>query len=385
MMIGTGDNKKVLLPILIMGITLSLSAHEKQSRNTFYSEELKAIAVKANISSISDTLSDGIYYGMTVYKKKPITIIVEDNEVKHIGYSIFSPQQRAAFNPICCNFVERYALILKVPVERNRPNHEMMEQDKVIFRTGNFETLEDLIGERDTTLRISYNCENNINFFTWNKNGNIVCELGFPSSYKLLLGMEMDELDARLKRDILNTPTPVSDSIRVFSKEDLIASITRDFYVKKGAYYYFAELNSDNYYEPVSQKENMYSLMYNCQYPRQSLANVMTNSGLPNKFQLHIKQEVYGYKDSVYTAPLAKYIDFCLKSGCNPYFCVIKECDGVMDCELIMRNEVLQYNHVMRMKVGTEEVKRRKGIIEARLDAYVPTHYLKNLFNEIKQ
>lgn len=385
MMIGTGDNKKVLLPILIMGITLSLSAHEKQSRNTFYSEELKAIAVKANISSISDTLSDGIYYGMTVYKKKPITIIVEDNEVKHIGYSIFSPQQRAAFNPICCNFVERYALILKVPVERNRPNHEMMEQDKVIFRTGNFETLEDLIGERDTTLRISYNCENNINFFTWNKNGNIVCELGFPSSYKLLLGMEMDELDARLKRDILNTPTPVSDSIRVFSKEDLIASITRDFYVKKGAYYYFAELNSDNYYEPVSQKENMYSLMYNCQYPRQSLANVMTNSGLPNKFQLHIKQEVYGYNDSVYTAPLAKYIDFCLKSGCNPYFCVIRESDGVMDCELIMRNEVLQYNHVMRMKVGTEEVKRRKGVIEARLDAYVPTHYLKNLFNEIKQ
>jgi len=384
-MIVVGNKKKVFLPIIILGIALSLSAHQKRTRNTFFSEELKTMAIKANITSISDTLSDGIYYGLSAYKKKPLTIIVEGNEVKHIGYSIFSPQQREAFNPICCNFIERYALLLKIPVERNRSNQEMMDQDKVIFRKGNFETLEDLIGKRDTTLKISYSCENNINFFTWNKNGNIVCELGFPSSYKLLLGMEMDELDARLKRDILNTPTPVSDSIRVFSKEDLIASITRDFYVKKGAYYYFAELNSDNYYQPVSQKDNMYSLMYNCQYPRQSLANVMTNSGLPNKFQLHIKQEVYGYNDSVYTAPLAKYIDFCLKSGCNPYFCVIRESDGVMDCELIMRNEVLQYNHVMRMKVGTEEVKRRKGVIEARLDAYVPTHYLKNLFNELKQ
>lgn len=384
-MITVLDKKKVFLPILILGITFSLSAHEYRTRNTYYSEELKTIAEKANIKLISDTLGDGIYYSATVYKKKPITIIVEDNEVKHIGYNIFSPQERRAFNPLCCNFIERYALLLKVPVERHRALNEMMLQDKVIFRTGNFDTLEKLIGDRDKTLKISYSCENNINFFTWNKNGNIVCELGFPSSYKLLLGMEMDELDARLKRDILNTPTPVSDSIRVFSKEDLIASITRDFYVKKGAYYYFAELNSDNYYQPVSQKDNMYSLMYNCQYPRQSLANVMTNSGLPNKFQLHIKQEVYGYNDSVYTAPLAKYIDFCLKSGCNPYFCVIRESDGVMDCELIMRNEVLQYNHVMRMKVGTEEVKRRKGVIEARLDAYVPTHYLKNLFNELKQ
>ncbi len=379
------ESKKVFLPILFWGITLSLCAHEKQKRNAYFSEELRTIAVKSNIASISDTLGEGIHYGMTVYKKKPITIIVEDNEVKHIGYSIFTPQQRKKLNPICCNFIERYALLLKVDMERKRTNHEMMEQDRVVFRTGNFETIEHLIGERDTTIKIIHSFENVINFFTWNKSGRVVCELGFPSSYKLLLGMEMDELDARLKRDILNTQIPVLDSIRVVPKEDLVASITRDYYVKKGSYYYFVELNSDNFFQPISLKENKFCLMFNSKYPKQSLANVMTASGLPNEFVLRIKQEVYGNKDSVYIAPLAKYIDFCLKSGCNPYFCVIRESDGVMDCELIMRNEVLQYNHVMRMKVGTEEVKRRKGVIEARLDAYVPTHYLKNLFNELKQ
>ena len=384
-MIIVGNKKKVFLPIIFWGIALSLSAHEKRSHNTFYSEELRTIAVKADITSISDTLSDGIYYGMIVYKKRPITIIVEGNEVKHIGYSIFSPQQREAFNPVFCNFIERYALLLKVPIERNRSNQEMMYQDKVIFRKGNFETLEELIGERDSTLRICYSGENNINYFTWNRKGDIVCELGFPSSYKLLLGMEMDELDARLKRDIINTPTPISDSIRVFSKEELVASITRDYYVKKGAYYYFVELNSDNYYQPVNQNDNEYRLMFNSQYLRQSLANVMTNSGLQNMFLLHIKQEVYGYKDSVYTVTLAQYVDFCIKSGCVPYFCVISENNKVLDCELIMRNEVMQYNHVMRMKVGIEEVKNRKGVIEARLDAYVPTHYFKNLFYELKQ
>lgn len=379
------DNKKVFLPIFILGIALSLSAHEKRARNSYYSEELRSLAIKANITSYSDTLNDGFYYAATVYKKKPITIIVEDNEVKHIGLSIFSPQQRSSFNPLYCNFIERYALLLKVPMERSRTQYEMMQQDKVIFRTGNFNTLEAIIETRDTTFKISYNCENNINFFTWNTNGRIVCELGFPSSYKLLLGMEMDELDARLKMDILNTQIPISDSIRVFSKEELVASITRDYYVKRGSYYYFVELNSDNFYQPVSLEGNKFSLMFNSKYPRQSLANVMTNSCLPNEFLLKIKQEVYGNKDSVYTVPLAKFISFSLKKGCTPYFCVISENNGVMDCELIMRNEILQYNHVMRMKVGINDVKERKGIIDARLDAYVPTHYLKNLFNELQQ
>jgi hypothetical protein len=377
------DKKKVLLSILILGGALSLSAHQKQVRNTYYSEELKTIAVKAGISAVSDTLSDGIYYGKAIYNRKPLTIIVEDNEVKHIGFSLFSPQQRKVFNPICCNFVERYALLQKVLVERNRNQHEMMEQDRVVFRTGNFETIEELIG--DTTIQIDYNYQNKVNFFTWKKNERAACEMGFPSSYKLLLGMEMDELDARLKNDILNIQLPEPDSIRVFSKEELLSSITHDFYVKKGFCYFFAELNSDTFYQPVEPEGNRYCLMFNSKYPRQSLANVMTTIGLPNEFQLRIKQEVYGNKDSIYIAPLAKFVDFCLKNGCNPYFGVISDSEGVLDCELIMQNETLEYNHVMRMKVGVKDIKSRKGIIDARLDAYVPTHYLKNLFNELQQ
>ena len=375
--------KKTLLPFLLLGVALSLPAQEKRPRNTYYSEELKAIAVYSNLITISDTLNDGVFYGIASYKNKPITIIVEDNEVKHIGFSLFSPEYRNFFNPLCCNFIERYALLLKIPVQRNKIYHDKMEQDRVIFRTGNFETIEDFAG--GNFFQICHNYENNVHFFRWEKEGRVVCELGFPSSYKLLLGMEMDELDARLKRDILNTKTPLTDSVQVFSKGDLVASITGDYYVKKGSCYYFAELNSDKFFQLKNMQENRYTLMFNQKYPRQSLANVMTSSGLPNDFLLRVKQEVYGYKDSVYTVPLTKYIDFCLKNNCTPYFGIISETNDIIDCELIMRNEVLQYNHVMRMKVSVKDVENRKGLIDARLDAYVPTHYLKNLFNEFNE
>lgn len=379
------DNKKVFLSIVILGITLSLSAREQRERNAYYSEELRTIAVKANIASISDTLSDGIYYGLTIYKEKPITIIVEENEVKHIGFSVFSLEQRKGLNPLClyCNFIERYALLLKLCAELNRTIHEKMWQDKVVFRTGNFEIIETFIG--DSTLQIDYKSQNCVNFFKWSKNGKVVCELAFPSSYKLLLGMEMDELDARLKTDILETKIPAPDSIRLFSKEELVPSITHDYYIKRGSCYYFAGLNSDSYFQQMESNGNRYCLMFSAKYLKQSLANVMTTHDLPNEFMLKIKQEVYGNKDSIYTVPLMKYVSFCIKTGCAPYFCIMSDSDEIMDCELIMRNVKLQYNHVMRMKVRVKDIEKRKGFIDARLDAYVPTQYLGNLFNELQQ
>ncbi len=377
------DKKKVFLLIVLLGVTLSMSSYGARTRNSYYSDELRTIAVQSKLSLIADTLCDGVHYGITTYQSNPVTIIVENGEVKHLGFYFFSHDQREVFNTSLCNFVERYALLLKVPIERHRSPNEMMEQDKVVFRVGNFGAIEKLAG--DSSVQIRYHHINKINFFTWEKEGDVVCELGFPSSYKLLLGMEMDELDARLRTDIINTPIVISDSVQIFSTEDLVASITRDYYVKKGSYYYFAELNSDKYYQSTGLNSNEYCLMYNGRYPRQSLANVLTTVGLSNGFQLKIKQEVYGNKDSLYVIPLEKYVSFCIKSGCIPYFCVINEDNGVMDCELIMRNEILQYNHVMRMKVVVEDVKKRKGVINARLDAYVPTQYLKNLFNEIQQ
>lgn len=378
----SGYIKKMFLLIILSGVTFSLPAHEAKIQNSYYSEQLKMIAVQSGISEISDTLSDGIHSGILDYKHGPVIIVVENREVKHIGFKIFSAGQRKAFNTILCNFIERYTLSFSVPkVQRGLPQ-EVMKQDKVVLRTGNLEILAKLA--EDSSVHVNYRYADKINFFTWEKDGNIVCELGFPSSYKLLLGMEMDELDARLKKDILKTPMPAPDSVRIFSKEDLVTSITRDYYVKKGSTYYFAELNSDNYYRPTGLNNNEYYLMYNSLYPRQSLANVMTAAGLPNDFLLNIKQEVYGKKDSLFVVPLEQYVSFCIKSGCAPYFCVINEDNGVMDCELIMRNDVLQYNHVMRLKIAVEDVRNRKGIINARLDAYVPMQYIKNVFNEIQ-
>ena len=359
-----------------------MPVHGAKMQNSYYSLQLRAIANQSGISEFSDTLGDGMHSGILEYKKRPVVIVVKNREVVHIGFKIFSVGQRKVFNALLCNFIERYALLFNVPnVQHGLPN-EVMKQDKVVFRIGDLEMLTKLAG--DSAVHVNYSYADRINFFTWEKDGDVVCELGFPSSYKLLLGMEMDELDARLKKDIMRTPVPAPDSVRKFSNEDLVTSITRDYYVKKGSTYYFAELNSDNYYHPTGFNSNEYYLMYNSKYPRQSLANIMTAVGLPNDFLLNIRQEVYGKKDSLYVVPLEKYVSFCIKSGCTPYFCVINEDNGVMDCELIMRNEVLQYNHVMRMKVAVEDVRNRRGIINARLDAYVPTQYIKNVFNEIQ-
>lgn len=378
------DSVKILLTILLWGVVCVASAHELQFKNSYFSKELEAIAKKASVASICDTLSEGVHYHCTTYKNLPLTIIVEEGEVWHIGFSVFTTSQRRLMDSFICNFIERYALAQKLPMGRGRTNEELMQQDYVMFRKGSFDTMKQIMA--DSTLTINISKISNLNVISWSKNGNLLCELGFPSSYKLLLGMEMDELDGKLKADILSTKTSLSDSLQEFKPEELVKSVTNDFFVKKGTNYYFAELNSDLYLQSVNdnQGNHSYQIMFNERYPHQSLANMMTTTALKNNLELQIKQEVYGGKDSLFLVPLTQFVTFCLKKGCKPYFCVISDTGSMMDCELIMCNETLQYNHVMRMNVNIDDVKCRSGVIKARLDAYIPTHYLKNLFNELK-
>lgn len=384
-MIKKNNYAHVLLSIFLWGVMFTMFAQGLHSKNTYLSKELKTIAEKAAIISFTDTLSEGIHYRCITYKNSALTVIVNKGEVVHIGYSVFTPTQRALIDSYECNFVERYALTQKLPMERVRTNDELMKQDNVVFlRKGSFDTMKCIMA--DTTLSICVNKQNNRNVISWSKNGELICEIGFPSSYKLLLGMEMDELDAKLKGDILSTKVFMTDSLCEFQPGELVKSVTNDYYVRKGTYYYFAELNSNCYLQPVSDNnlDNMYKIMFNDQYPQQSLANMMTTTALANNLNLQIRQEVYGKHDSLFQVPLIQYVAYCLERGCKPYFCVIREKEGIMDCELIMNNDYLQYNHVMRMNVATADVRSRSGIIKARLDAYVPTHYLNNLFNDSK-
>ena len=55
-------------------------------------------------------LPAGLNYRVAEFHLLPVTVIVKDGEVVHIGYSLFTPWQRQHLPGDQCNFIERLAL-----------------------------------------------------------------------------------------------------------------------------------------------------------------------------------------------------------------------------------------------------------------------------------
>lgn len=376
-----------LLLFLICGVAVPLSAQQKLGRNRYFSQQLYSMACTMNLATMCDTLSDGLHYRVASYGGLPLTVVVNEREVCHIGYSVFTPIQRCAFPAEPLNFIERYSLSLSLPMKRLKTVARQMEEDDVLFNKASFSWLPTAIN--DTTYDFSLRNDMSKTYIaTWSKTGKIACQASFPVSYKLLLGVSMDEIEQELKRRVCDTAVPQADTLQLLADSTLLPSLTNDYYMKRGNVYYFAELNSNTYFEKVEQCDqhnSSYRPLFNSRHRRESLANLLTTTDIKNNYLLKVKQRTYNYTDTLFDVPLSKWVSFCLRTGCTPFFALIDHDGNTADCELVMRNETLGYCHVMRLKVDISDMENRQGTAEARLNAYIPTNNIRYLFKEQKK
>lgn len=378
--------RMALLPLLLLaGVVAAVASGDGvRGRNGYSTIQLATMARELNIQTLCDTLGDGVHCRVASFRQLPLTVVVRKGEVRHIGYSVFTASQRAAFSEDVLNFVERYALSLDIPAKRLKTVEKQLDEDKVMFRVGSFRSLPAFIA--DSTYSLSLQSEmQKLYIVTWSKDGQTVCQLGFPMQYELLWGAPIDEVEQALKRRVMATTVAQADTLALMADSVLTTSPDGSCYVKPGQIYYFDELNSNRYYEKLESQgdgKSIYRLLFDSRHSHESLANVLTTTDVPNSFMLRVRQRTFNYTDSIYEVPLTQWVAYCLQTGCTPFFGIISDDGKVVDCELVMRNADLGYNHVMRLKVGVADIDRRCGLFTARLNAYIPTHNLKYLFNE---
>jgi len=366
---------------------MPLPAWQKRGKNTYFSSQLSWMARTMNLTTLCDTLGEGTHYKVTQYGGLSLTIIVSDGEVRHVGYSIFTPAVRHVLLVEPLNFIERYLLSLEIPTKRVNTVKSQLEEDGVIFEIGTPRW--PLSATCDTTYDISIQHDSRERYtVAWSKAGQTVCQVSFPVSYQLLLGMQMNEIEQTLKRRVTCAAMPEADTLQLLPDSTLLPSARHEYYVKRGGVYYFAELNSNKYYEKLSRhdsRHSVYRLLFSARHVEQSLANLLTTADVPNSYLLEVRQRTCNYTDTTFQVPLSQWVAFCLKTGCTPYFALLGTNDDVADCELIMRNETLGYNHVMRLKIDIGDMENRRGIAHARLYAYIPTHNILHLFKELNK
>jgi len=349
--------------------------------NGYSTDLLERMATTMNITARIETLADGIYYRYLTYNDRNITVIVNDHEISHIGFAVFTPSVREALNSPVCNFLERYALEVSLPMKRERSVTRQLDEDGVFFRNGDFSFFRIL--EKDTTFAVSLENLNNKRYsVSWSKAGQNAFSVNFPIEYDLLAGTEMIENERRILQDIpkqsMNTRGyQLVDSVLLKMKP-----WQKKYYELTGDYYYVKQLNSNRYFE--KKGKDGYELFYDANFVQESLTNLMTTGAIENDYDLQIRLVKYGFVQDTIVVKLNQWLNYCEKQGCHGYFGVIAVDKGIADCELIMKNPDMGYIHLMRMSVEVSTLEDKKGLIKARLSSYITTTRVKYLFDELK-
>lgn len=367
----------VLVILSLEGITTGMFA--KEQSNDYSSDILLEIATQIGLKQSLDSLNDAEYYDSFFYKGLPVTVIIKDRTIDHIGYSIFTKQQRHAINSPILNFLERYSLELEIPTRKEVSIKRRMQEDGIVFNEGDQCTLKTL--KDNPNLGINIQTLNDRKYtVTWMDSVKPLCSVSFPIDFELLNGTGMIENMHRLKERLLRDSVYAHDSVRI-TMDKLIKMWGINYYVQQGDSYYFDHLNSNRYYEVDSVGKII--PLFCKRFTYESVANLFTATDIPNEFVLQIRIQKYGLKKEQIIVPIHKWISFCKKTGCKPYIGFIKKTGDNLDCELIMRNVSMGYSHVMKFTFDTSMIETRHGFIPARLNCYIPTSRINKMFKEL--
>ncbi len=351
-----------------------------EGRNSYQSDLLCKIATAMQIKEVTDTLGSGVYDAFLQYKGHPVSIVVGNNTVGHIGYSLFPKEMRSNIFPSVCNFVERYSLCSELPLYGAKTFKQQMTEDDVNFSIGSISMLPSFWGDSAISVSIETVLDKRYRL-TWSKDGKPCCEMTFPIVYELLMGTDIVESQRRLIEDLCREQeTSEGDSPSIIGKEQLIKLFEPNFYVLEGDSCYVASLNSNKYYKEGIDGE--YNLIFSEMYPVESLANLFTSNEIENDIQAQIKLILYDFKSEVIDIPLVQLLEYFKSKGCKNYFGVIDKDDEQLTIELLVVNNDEGYCHTIKFVCATENIVDRGGVIHGRMNCYIPSSKIRCLFEE---
>lgn len=361
--------RRLLSFLAIIFVGLSTAGAQ---RNAFISKTLESIAKEINYLPV-DTLPAGIHdtgksVGLPIYAKYN-----DRHVVTNLGFKLFTPELRMAYASDVYDFLERYFLELLTWNGKNDVKRKMLD-DKVYFTTGN---ISDIKRINDSTHVAISRTEDKFYEVTWSNNDTPFLSLAFPLQYELLLGMPQVEIEQMMFELISSAVYNDSTDCGKPQEYSLVKdSIYRSEPVK---IYELESVNNATYY---SRRDSAtYELLLDTLHKDLSAMNLfhkLTKYDIPMK----VEQSVYGFNKLEYTVTLQQWMRYVLASKADIYTAVEEEYEDGYRLLVIARNMDMGYNHLLSVLVPRDFLTRKSAMLRVKLNAFIPTHNVKNLFGE---
>lgn len=284
----------------------------------------------------------------------------------HIGLPIFGTDARKHFLPPISDFLERYNLYFRLlnTTERNE-----------IVRDKKLEVDVEKFLQVDSTYDFSIGYDGNQYVATWKKDGISICSFLFENNFSLIFGMNIAESQQFFFEEISKY---ADSSLFAIKKNDLVISDNKKFLVQKGCTYMIEGMKSDLYFW---RKDT--TAVHSALSPAESLSNVFAGI-TENQYVLDITQNLYGYETRNFNVPLKRFVNYCLSNNCKPFVGIEKIEEKFLKATVIYVNSDFGYNHLLSIEFPVSALETQSGIIKAKLNTFIPTHNIKNMYNEHK-
>lgn len=289
------------------------------------------------------------------------------------GLHLFSDEVRQAatyHQRVVMDFMERYFGSELTGRLQTTLEHKMAD-DKVYFRKGNMQQLRQLAD----TVPFSIELLDRYYEVNWLKNDEPFVTVVFPAQYDLLLGLRKDEAVNRLKNVILDAPQRSVDTSIPDSLEQLDDSVWQS----KTQFFELESLNDAIYYNKV---EDGLLPVFDGAHLDYSAANLFHGLITDADYRMYVEQSVYGMTTINYSLSLSQWLNYCAQLGLKVYFGVEEQREDGVLAMVIAQCRELGFNHLLSVVIPDKFVTDDKAVLKVRLTPYIPTHNIKNLYQQ---
>lgn len=277
------------------------------------------------------------------------------------------------------SFIERYFSEISNIKDRSFLTQKLYD-DKVFFATGSVEDIKHLSSD----LPFALSCFGNRYYeATWSKGQEVVLTVIFPISYELLLGQPKHEIEKTIYDDICAADLSTLKSGKLESSQNLMKLANGLFQTKQIKYYQKESLSNRSYYKALPSGQ--FKPVLDAAFIEQSATNIFqSDTGID--FKIDVEQSLYGFESRSFTITLRQWLAYCQSRSLSVYAGIEEEYESALKLLIIAESAELGYNHMLSVMVPKKFLAdSHNTVFSAKLNAYIPTHNVKDLYQQYKE
>lgn len=324
----------------------------------------------------------GLCSGKQVEMKRDIF-----GRVGFIGLRLFDATVQTKYASPVYEFIERYFLELLLLADPDAVALKL-EEDKVDLAfngtpyAGGMWNLPDRIAALNANTAFALNADMERYTVGWQLPDGTL-KMVFPKQYELIVGADKMEMEKGLMEELAraNALPNEMDTVDIAGLEP---SPRKGYYIRKGGHYLANEMHSDTYYREIGNGKAV--LVFDAALPAESLANLFQEGwcGDDRRVMIQVQHHCYGNSKVEFMLELPQWVAYCKQHKCDVYFGMEQSDGTTLKGTVIVVNPDLGYNHMLYFECAADLFTRLRPHVDAVLYSYVPTHNIKDLFNDYK-